>query len=128
MRTEEKEESKCFENKKILDKTRELTALLKESKMYQDYYKKFMELKKFPDLYNQLNVFRRKNLELQMQNCTSDYEDKAEELQKQYTNILMEPVVTDFLLAEQALCQMLREMYDVLYQGIHLDISYMDEE
>ena len=34
----------------------------------------------------------------------------------------------DFLRSEQAVCKLLREVYEVLYGEIALDISYMDEE
>lgn len=121
-------EEKKSENRKILDKTQELTALLKNSTTYRDYCKKLVLLRKQPDLYKQLNAFRRSNLELQMQNYTDDYEDKADKLQRQYNNTLMEPVVMNFLLSEQAMCEMMREVYDVLYKEIYLDISYMDED
>lgn len=124
MSTEEKDS----ERRKVLDKTEELTALLKNSTIYREYCKKLALLRKRTDLYKQLNAFRRKNLELQMKDHAADYEDRADHLQRQYNNILIEPVVMDFLLSEQEVCEMMREMYDMLCKGIYLDISYMNED
>ena len=117
MGTEEKEEEIFPELTEILDRTRELTALLKRTESYQNYCRDLAKLKERPDLYSQLNVFRRRNLQLQILSDTEDYE-----------NILMESVVMDFLTSEQAVCKLLRKVYDVLYKEIDLDISYMDEE
>lgn len=128
MGTEAKEEEMFPELPEILKKTRDLTILLKKTESYQNYCRDLERLKARPDLYSQLNVFRRKNLQLQILSDTEDYDDKTEELQKEYKNILMESVVMDFLTSEQAVCKMLRKVYDVLYQEIDLDISYMDEE
>ena len=128
MGTEEKEEEIFPELTEILDRTRELTALLKRTESYQNYCRDLAKLKERPDLYSQLNVFRRRNLQLQILSDTEDYDDKTEELQKEYKNILMESVVMDFLTSEQAVCKLLRKVYDVLYKEIDLDISYMDEE
>ena len=118
MGTEEKEEEIFPELTEILDRTRELTALLKRTESYQNYCRDLAKL----------NVFRRRNLQLQILSDTEDYDDKTEELQKEYKNILMESVVMDFLTSEQAVCKLLRKVYDVLYKEIDLDISYMDEE
>lgn len=128
MGTEEKEEEIFPELQEILNKTRDMTVLLKKTESYQNYCRDLERLKACPDLYSQLNVFRRRNLQLQVLNEMEDYDDKTEELQKEYKNILMESVVMDFLTSEQAVCKMLRKVYDVLYQEIDLDISYMDEE
>ena len=128
MGTEEREEEIFPELTEILDRTRELTALLKRTESYQNYCRDLAKLKERPDLYSQLNVFRRRNLQLQILSDTEDYDDKTEELQKEYKNILMESVVMDFLTSEQAVCKLLRKVYDVLYKEIDLDISYMDEE
>ena len=98
------------------------------SESYQNYCEDLKQLKERPDLYSQLNVFRRRNLQLQILSDAEDYDDKTEELQKEYKNILMESVVMDFLTSEQAVCKLLRKVYDVLYKEIDLDISYMDEE
>lgn len=128
MGTEEKDKGTFSELTEILDKTKDLTLLLKETESYRNYCQSLEKLKARPELYKELNGFRRKNLELQVQDDAADYDDKTEELQKQYKNILMESVVMDFLSSEQAVCRMLREVYDVLYGAIDLDISYMEEE
>lgn len=128
MGTEESRETKVSSFEEVIQKTRELTALLKEDERYQEYCRSLERLKSRPELYQELNGFRRKNLELQIQDDAEDYDDRTEELQKQYKNILMESVVMDFLRSEQAVCKLLREVYEVLYGEIALDISYMDEE
>ena len=40
---------------------------------------------------------------------------------------LTEPVVVDFLSAEQRMCKLMRIVYDGIAEDIKLDLSYMDE-
>ena len=120
METEEKKRTAPLEE--MMDKARELTGLLKETEIYQRYSRDLARLKSRPEICRELNTFRRRHLELQLQ------DEKEQALQVEYKNILMEAEVMDFLTSEQAVCRMMRQVYDVLAQEMEIDVSYMDEE
>ena len=77
MGTEEKDKGTFSELTEILDKTKDLTVLLKETESYRNYCQSLEKLKARPELYKELNGFRRKNLELQVQDDAADYDDKT---------------------------------------------------
>ena len=55
------------------------------------------------------------------------YFEKIESLHSEYKDVLTEPVVVDFLSAEQRMCKLMRLVYDGIAENIKLDLSYMDE-
>ena len=52
---------------------------------------------------------------------------RMESLHSEYKDVLTEPVVVDFLSAEQRICKLMRIVYDGIAEDIKLDLSYMDE-
>lgn len=128
MTTDEKEKVSFSDMEEILEETEILTKILKETESYQRYKKNLAALKEQPEVYQKLNIFRRENIALQLMDHAEEYYEKTEELQMQYKDILMESVVMDFLTAEQAVCKMIRKVYDKISVEMQLDISYMDED
>ncbi|MCD8019632.1 MAG: YlbF family regulator [Clostridiales bacterium] len=127
MEAEEKENCLFPDTEKILEKTEELTAMICRSDSYQRYIRHLDALKAQPDVYRELNRFRRENIELQMADDSEEYYEKTEELQLRFKNVLMEPVVMDYLASEQKICRIMRDIYDKMAQEVYLDLSYMDE-
>lgn len=115
------------DEEEILNKTEELALLLRRTDGYRRYEKHLAALKEQPEVYQQLNEFRLKNMELQLEKDEHYYE-KAEELHAQYKNILMESAVVDFLTSEQRICKLMRKVYDKIALEVNLDVSYMDQE
>lgn len=128
MKTGDREHASLLEMKESVKKARELTAFVRQTETVQRYEKYLASLKAQPEVYAKLNVFRRKNMELQVLEQPESYEEKTKQLQEEYKNILMESVVMDFLTAEQGVCKMMQKIYDAIAQEIPLDISYMDAE
>ena len=126
MQSEEKEYGVFPDEEEILNITDELAELLCKTDGYRRYKKHLAALKEQPEVYQQLNEFRLKNIELQLEKDEHYYE-KAEELQLQYKNILMESVVMDFLTSEQRICKLMRKIYDRSALKVNLDVSYMDQ-
>ena len=126
MQSEEKEYGVFPDEEEILNITDELAELLCNTDGYRRYKKHLAALKEQPEVYQQLNEFRLKNIELQLEKDEHYYE-KAEELQLQYKNILMESVVMDFLTSEQRICKLMRKIYDRIALKVNLDVSYMDQ-
>ena len=84
-------------------------------------------LKGQEELYCKFKEFRRKNLQLQLEKEQEQYFAKIEELHSEYKNILTEPIVVDFLSAEQRMCKLMRLVYDGIAEEVKLDLSYMDD-
>ena len=104
-----------------------LTNLVCHTEDYKCYQKNLVTLKEQEELYHKFKEFRRKNLTLQLQKEQEGYFEKVEGLHAEYKNILTEPVVVDFLSAEQRMCKLMRMIYDGIAEDIKLDLSYMDE-
>ena len=64
---------------------------------------------------------------LQLEKGQAQYFEKIESLHSEYKDVLTEPVVVDFLSAEQRMCKLMRLVYDGIAENIKLDLSYMDE-
>ena len=74
-----------------------------------------------------LSKFRAKSLHLQLEREQEQYFERMESLHSEYKDVLTEPVVVDFLSAEQRICKLMRIVYDGIAEDIKLDLSYMDE-
>ena len=84
-------------------------------------------LKEQEELYRKFKEFRGKSLYLQLEKGQEQYFEKIESLHSEYKDVLTEPVVVDFLSAEQRMCKLMRLVYDGIAENIKLDLSYMDE-
>ena len=84
-------------------------------------------LKEQEELYRKFKEFRGKSLYLQLEKGQEQYFEKIESLHSEYKDVLTEPVVVDFLSAEQRMCKLMRLVYDGIAEDIKLDLSYMDE-
>ena len=74
-----------------------------------------------------VSEFRGKSLHLQLEREQEQYFERMESLHSEYKDVLTEPVVVDFLSAEQRMCKLMRIVYDGIAEDIKLDLSYMDE-
>lgn len=108
----------------VLEKTREMTALFRETEDYRYYQNYLAKLLENQNIWQRLNELRRKNLNLSGQE--ENYTELSEELCREYDDILKEPFVMEFLTAEERINRMLRSIYDCIAQEIQIDISYMD--
>lgn len=113
------------QNKQILEKTQELLNLILDSEAYLSYKTKREELKKSEDLYEKMNEFRRKSLALQLLGEEGDNFENLQELYNEYSETLMEPHVSNFMMEEESICKLLRKVQDRISHGVDLDISYM---
>lgn len=108
----------------ILKKTKELAAFLQRTEDYQRYQRSLQALKERQDTYRKLNEFRRKNLYLDEKE--DHYFESADALYDEYKDILMEPVVMDFLTSEEHVNMILRRVFNCIAEEIQIDVSYMD--
>ena len=122
------EENRKEQLAEIEIKTQELLDLIRNSDVYIRYQKELEELKKDKETYEKINIYRRKNLALQvLEDPESSYE-KLEELYTEYKDILRKPLVARYMMTEQSICKIMRDLQNRVFDGIDLDISYLDYE
>lgn len=107
--------------------TKKLTDMICHTEDYKSYQKDLTVLKEQEELYRKFKEFRGKSLYLQLEKGQEQYFEKIESLHSEYKDVLTEPVVVDFLSAEQRMCKLMRLVYDGIAENIKLDLSYMDE-
>ena len=107
--------------------TKKLTNMICHTEDYKCYQKDLADLKEQEELYRKFKEFRGKSLYLQLEKGQEQYFEKIESLHSEYKDVLTEPVVVDFLSAEQRMCKLMRLVYDGIAEDIKLDLSYMDE-
>jgi len=122
----DKEEKRKQQIREILDKTMELRDLILNSEDYIRYRKELETLKESEKTYRRLNEFRRKNIDIQLLEDESRRDELARELYSEYADVLNLPLVERFMITEQTICKTMRKVQNQVFDGIDLDISYMD--
>ena len=96
-----------------------LVKAILDSEIYREYQKSLENVKRFPDLKNQIDEYRMKNYELQQ---SPDYAfDKMEQFQMEYQSFRENPLVSDFLAAELAFCRMVQDIENHLAECIEFE-------
>lgn len=103
-----------------------LNNLIKQSPEYLDYVRAKQAVMANRELYDAMNSFRRRNYDLQSYDDGINRFNEITGLTNEYERILKEPVVSDFLVAEQVLTRKLQSVYELISEGLDLDYSYME--
>lgn len=78
------------------------------SEIYRNYRIELEKVRRVPELKEQIDEFRKRNFELQL-NMDTDFE-KLDRFEKEYENFREDPMVADFLAAELDLCRMMQRI------------------
>lgn len=85
-----------------------LIAAIKGSDVYRRYLAALEAVKQQPGLKEQIDEFRRKNYEMQ---STGDMAfEHIEQFEREYSDFRENPLVSEFLAAELALCRMIQQI------------------
>ena len=82
---------------------------IRETDVYKSYTMQLARLKKNPELYKQVNDYRKLNFEMQNAVQVEDLFDKMDYFEK------------DFLKAELALCRMMQEINALIVDGLNFE-------
>ncbi len=104
----------------------QLNQVIKDSEEYRNYLSAKDRVKGNQELYQAMNAFRRRNLELQTYNDNVNRYEEIHNLSLEYEKVLRNPLVNEFLMAEQILSRKLAEVYEVIAEGLELDYDYME--
>ena len=112
--------------KNVMYQTKLLNKELKRSNEYNQYVRVLGNLRAHPDLYARTLEFQRRSIHLQ---SGADYNTLEEvgHLRKEFEDILNQPVVIDFLGAEQRVVNMLKRTQEGILEGIELETAALDE-
>ena len=110
----------------VMYQTRMLNREIKHSNEYNQYLRTLQRLREKPKLYARTKEFQKRSMVLQ---CTADYNtlDEVGRLRSEYQDILNNPLVSDFLGAEQRVMGMLRRIEDALFDGVDLAVDILDD-
>ncbi len=103
-----------------------LNQIIKESEEYAHYQQTLNKVRENEDLYQVMNEFRKRNFELQSYDDGINRYVEIHNLSLEYEHILQNPVVSEFLIAEQILSRKLENVYEIIADGLELDYHYME--
>lgn len=107
------------------EKAIELNETIRRSEEYKTYCDTLQKVRENPELYDAMNVFRRRNYELQSYDDGINRYQEIHGLALEFEGVLRHPDVNAFLIAEQIFSRKMQEMFDKLTEGIELDYGYM---
>ena len=83
---------------------------IRKSDIYKEYDYQKEELKRQPELFEKVLVYRQENYEIQNNTSEEDMFDRMDAFEKKYEKFLEIPLVDNFLQAEVAFCRMMQEI------------------
>lgn len=104
---------------KIDNALEHLIECILESEEYREYDARRNQIKKYPVLKARADEFRERNFRLQMSNENAF--DKMDQLEKEYADVIENPIVSEFMAAELAFCRMMQEINLCLTEAIHFE-------
>ena len=110
----------------VMYQTKLLNKAIKHSNEYNHYIRTREKLKEFPELYSKANEFRKRSLLIQL-GAEYNTMDDINVLYSEYADVIANPLVTDFIIAEQRIIKMMQRVDNIIFDGIDLDTSIMED-
>ncbi|WP_148134311.1 YlbF family regulator [Candidatus Formimonas warabiya] len=112
----------------VYDRAHELARTLQESEEYRKYSEAKEKLQRDEENANMLQEFRRKQLELQIAEMSGeDIEKNAEQLERIYEILSLNPTINEFLTAEYRLARVMTDIQRIIGEALDLwiDLDHM---
>lgn len=109
----------------VLNLTKQLSEQIKQDEAYMEYLKCYDAVKKDRELFQKMNEMRRKNIELQNDMDKENFFDAASHFWEEYSYILNNKEVSDFLKAEMRFCRKMQKIYTILTQDLEIDLDFL---
>ena len=87
-----------------------LISVIRDTDKYRRYQMEKEKVNRFPELKKQIDIFRKRNFDLQNMQNGEDLFYKMEAFDREYEQFLENPIVADFLAAELDLCRMMQDV------------------
>lgn len=109
----------------VLDLTKQLSEQIKQDETYKEYLRCYDAVKEDRELFQKMNEMRRKNIELQNDMDRENFFDAASHLRDEYSYLLSNKAVSDFLKAEMKFCRKMQRIYTILTQDLEIDLDFL---
>jgi len=100
-----------------------LIDIIRDTEVYAEYERQKEKVNRIPDLKAQIDTFRIRNFEIQNLSDDADVFQKIEDFEREYESFRENPIVSDFLSAELALCRMMQEINIRLTAALDFDLN-----
>lgn len=100
----------------------DLITAVKECEEYHRYQKAREKMFQYPVLKEKADEFRRLNYDFQC-NGTNHFEE-SDRLSQEFAYVLEHPVVWEYLMAENAVCRILRQVNWDLLQNLDFELDF----
>lgn len=99
----------------------ELTEEMKQQECSKKYRECLARVKQDEGLYERLNEYHRRNMEIHLEHSTLQEEA---ELEKEFRGLLRKDSIKEFLYWEGKAMEMLRSIHEAIDQCMELDVSF----
>ncbi len=103
----------------------ELVGQIKGSREYQEYQKINEEVKKNPELKSQIDLFRKRNFEMTVNQSERDWLAEMENFEREYAEFRKNQLVSDFLAKELALCRLLQKVNYGVFGNLDFEVDFL---
>lgn len=103
-----------------------LMETIRASEEYIRYQKIKERVHKLPELEQEINQFRRENYFLQNSQGTVDLYEETDRMEQEYKEFRKNPIVAEYLEAENALCRVVQQINWTLIEGLDFEVGFED--
>lgn len=103
-----------------------LMETVKSSPEYIRYQSIKDKVHKLPELEQQINGFRHKNYLLQNSHGSLDLYEETDRLEQEYREFRKNPIVEEYLSAENALCRVVQQINWTLIEELDFEVGFED--
>lgn len=111
-------------NDEIMQKAEELKQAILQSDEYQKFMKSRQVLIEDEKMYKAASAFREKNFKYQLTGNLGGSAD-VQSLLDEYTEVLLNPIVYEYMNAELVFCKKMQEVYEMIHQELEMDIDFL---
>lgn len=101
-----------------------LMAAIRNSEEFIRYQAIKEEVHGFPKLESQITEFRKKNYLLQNSQGTVDLYEETDRMENEYREFRKNPMVSEYLAAENALCKIVQQINWTLIEGLEFEVGF----
>lgn len=109
-------------------KTEKLAEELADSLMTSDEYIRYKnaekKIKEFPGLYEQVNAFRKSNLDMQ-QDEDADLFSTTDRIEQEYQEMRENKYVQEFLASELAFCRLYQRVNYTILENLDFNVDFL---
>lgn len=112
----------------IAEKTKSLIEEIKNSEDYKSYQTLQKTIEENTELFQRVNEYRRKVFAMHNRPDVGNIMQEVRALREEYHVELNTPEVLQYLIAEQKVCKIIREISETIADEIELDYRFLEME